>query len=181
MLGNALLTILIESAISKDAIVQPELQLSRWRGRIFDGAHRVDVAIVEHDACFPIELKLGLNRMGRNEFTTRFLPECSTSHGDKRIRGSMISILERNWTIGADDPIEVRVDTREIHLSRPWALIVRKQIVEKWAGTSSPELSGWCKQVVFEDLVEFFGAPSDFNELVGELISGNHYNEWIAT
>ncbi len=157
-----------------------ELPLDNWCDRIFDGAHRIDVAVIEGEACFPIELKLGLSRMGATTFSSRFLTSVSTSHHDTRIKGGMISILDRRWEGRENDVIEVKATPEKIQLVRPWTLVVRKEVAQNWSNTSTPNLSRYCRVVVLEDLVSMFGSPNDFNYLVGKLVAGDYYNKWFV-
>jgi hypothetical protein len=166
--------------LSEMSRVVVELPLGSWCGRIFDGAHRVDVAVVDKEICFPIELKLGLSRMRSKEFSKRFLASISTSHGDRRIKGGMISILDRRWEGREDDVIEIDTANFNTSLSRAWALVIRKEIVKKWMDTEYPPLSSYCKLVVLEDLIDVFGSPNEFNELVKDLVTGDYFNEWFV-
>ncbi|MGR5001805.1 hypothetical protein [Vibrio celticus] len=82
---------------SSTFIAVPEIRLDACAGSIFDGVDKVDICILDTEAktCFPIEAKLGLDRLSKNEFAKRFMKPCKTSHNDTRVSGSMISILER--------------------------------------------------------------------------------------
>ena len=84
-------------AISENLVIVPEVRPNNCGPLAFDGTHRIDVAVLDLDTriCFPFEAKLGLDRLSKNEFSKRFLNQCGTSHKDTRVRGSMISILER--------------------------------------------------------------------------------------
>lgn len=157
-----------------------ELPLDNWCGRIFDGAHRVDVAVVDDGICFPIELKLGLSRMSAREFTSRFLTSVSTSHRDRRIKGGMISILDRRWEGRDNKVVEAKAAPKNLPLSRSWSLVIRNEVAKKWADTSRPLLSSYCRVVILEDLIDKFGSPGDFNELVSSLVVGDYFDEWFV-
>jgi len=159
----------------------PELRLNKCGGLYFDGAHKIDVAALSNDTgeCYPIEAKLGFNRLGKNEFEKRFLGECRTSHGNKRVKGSMISILERKLPKACDNQhLSVSWQDRTYTVSTTWTLVARKVVVEKWRATQAPQLSNNCRVVEFESLVELYGSSSKFNALVKNLISINYFNEW---
>ena len=128
-----------------------------------------------------MELKQGLSRMSAREFSSRYLQECATSHNNTRIKGSMISILERNWFDGTDFPLKVKIREKLIPVSKNWTLVVREKAAAKWASSFKPALSSRCKLVVFEELVRCYGSATDFNILVQELVSGDYYHEWINT
>lgn len=157
-----------------------ELPLKNWCGRIFDGAHRVDVAIVDESTCFAIELKLGLSRMSTSAFSSRFLTQVSTSHGDKRMKGGMISILDRRWERRENDEIVAKHYPENVKLKRSWALVVRKEIADKWANSSKPNLSSNCRVIILEDLIDMYGTPDDFNKLVSNLVDGDYFGEWFV-
>ncbi len=167
-------------SLTDESKIVCELPLDNWCGRIFDGVHCIDVAVVGDKFCFPIELKLGLSRMGTTVFSSRFLNSVSTSHGDARIKGGMISILDRRWEGKENDVIEAKTAPDKIQLARPWTLVIRREIAQSWANTATPNLSPYCRVVVFEDLVNLFGSPSDFNHLVGKLVAGDYYNKWFV-
>ena len=66
---------------------------------ICDGAQRVDVLCGSSGQwAMAFELKLGEERLGANEFQRRFLKECATSHAGSRLKGAMISVLDRRFS-----------------------------------------------------------------------------------
>jgi len=78
--------------------VEPELRLNKCGTLGFDGVHKVDISVLNPSdkMCYPIEAKLGFDRLSKSEFEKRFLTGCGTSHKNTRVKGSMISIIERD-------------------------------------------------------------------------------------
>lgn len=158
----------------------PEVQLCNCGHYRFDGAHKVDVALLHRDRgiCVPCEAKLGQDRLSASAFDGRFLQPCGTSHKDSRIAGSMIAILEgRLPETCCDRPVVVRHEGVEYTLTPLWFLIVRRRVIESW-GRKSP-VSQNCLTVPMEDIVEAYGGAARFNELVTELITKDYYREWF--
>ena len=56
--------------ISEESTAVSELQLSSCGDYGFDGAHKIDVAILDKitGGCIPCEAKLGKDRLGKSEF-----------------------------------------------------------------------------------------------------------------
>ena len=159
----------------------PSLKLEQCAGLIFDGGHRIDVAIINSDSktCHPIEAKLGFSNMSRNAFQRRFLSFCGTSHENRRIKGSMISILENNLPIQCKgSPVTVLYNKKQYQISKEWTLVCRKKIIEKWSTSGKPELTNYCQIIAFEDLVWCFGGKERFNELVKKLVTFDYYSTW---
>jgi|TARA_Y100001951_G_scaffold98490_1_gene99376 hypothetical protein len=159
----------------------PELRLNKCGNYGFDGVHKIDVAVLNHETgiCYPIEAKLGFDRLGKNEFEKRFLSKCGTSHRNTRIKGSMISILERKLpSETTSKELTVSWDGREFMVSHSWALITRKAIIDRRKISGPPRLSKNCQVFEFESLVENYGSKFDFNALIGRLISIDYYTEW---
>ena len=159
----------------------PNLQLATCGDLRFDGAHKVDIAILDKDAlsCIPCEAKLGNDRLGKTEFENRFLGSCQTSHNDTRIKGSMIAILERKLPIQClNSPVLVTHEGRNYQLTSPWILITRKTILNSWAKYGLPPLSPACIHIAFEAIVEALGGKTPFNALVSELVSFDYYDRW---
>ncbi len=190
--GEPLLTKMYESsgAVRKELLgeevqayqsAKHEVPLKSWNGRIFDGVHRIDVAALDSEAasCVAIELKLGLSRMSNAAFTKRFLAGTSSSHAGKRVKGSMVSVLERLSDESANVPIYAEYEGRRCTLARQWVLVVRAQVANQWSRGERPALSSYCRLVVFEDLVEVFGGRQRFNQVVASLLAGDYYAEWV--
>ncbi len=159
----------------------PNLQLSACAEYRFDGAHKIDMAILDRTAssCVPCEAKLGKDRLGKKEFENRFLKPCLTSHRDSRIAGSMISILERKLPSRClDTPVLVNHEGRAYQVTSPWILIMRRSIYDSWKRHGAPSLSPACIHISFESIVQAFGRKVPFNSLVAELVSFDYYETW---
>lgn len=164
-----------------------EAPLSRSGRFGFDGASRIDVALLDQAAtpnssrrrCVPCEAKLGTERMTERAFNARFLRECKTSHGDTRIRGSMPAILERKLEGVLDRELITTVAGEDFDVTSKWALVLREQIARKWV-THPPALSGRCTLVVFEELVEAYGGAKAFDALVRELTLFDYHDAWLT-
>lgn len=162
-------------------IFVPEIRLNNCGALGFDGVHKVDIAVLNSvtKSCYPVEAKLGFDRLGKNEFEKRFLKECGTSHGDSRVTGSMISILERKLPdTCANRDLSVMHGENTFLLTPKWSLVCRKSIIEKWKQAGRPALSSNCHVVAFENLVEMYGSHSAFNSLVKQLVSFDYYKMW---
>jgi hypothetical protein len=161
----------------------PNLQLSACARFRFDGAHKIDIAILDktHFSCIPCEAKLGNDRLGKREFQNRFLKSCLTSHRNSRIAGSMIAILERKLPSPCfNAPVLVSHEGRDYQVASPWILIMRKTIHDSWKKYGVPSLSPACIHVSFEAIVEAVGGKTPFNSLVGELVSFDYYKTWMV-
>jgi hypothetical protein len=160
----------------------PSLRLSSCARFRFDGAHKIDIAIIDSAAlrCVPCEAKLGNDRLGKKEFGARFLKPCSqTAHPDPRIGGSMISILERKLPSEClDVPVCASYEGRDHQVTLPWILIMRKAIYDSWERHGTPPLSPMCIRVSFESIVQAFGGKEPFNTLVCKLVSFDYYDIW---
>jgi hypothetical protein len=62
----------------------PNLKLATCGCFRFDGAHKIDIALLNKAAliCIPCEAKLGNDRLGKTKFEERFLGSCLTSHNN---------------------------------------------------------------------------------------------------
>ena len=162
--------------------VIPEIRLDQCGSLIFDGVHKIDVSVLDlnNGVCYPIEAKLGLDRLSKNEFQKRFISDCGTSHNESRVKGSMISILEQRLPIqckGLD--LTVTFEGQKFIVSDRWSLVCRDLVIDKWSDTGSPELSKKCSIISFENIVKTYGNKKEFNELMNSLLKQDYYNEWI--
>lgn len=167
----------------RDFFAVPEIRLNPCSGLIFDGTHKVDICILDRHSnkCFPIEAKLGLERLAQKTFNNRFLKPCSTSHLATRVSGSMISVLERQLPSQCKGQnLSVTYKGNIYTLTEDWALLAREQVHSKWMINGFPSLSSKCKYLVFEDIVRKFGSSSDFNYLVSRLLKVDFYSEWLG-
>lgn len=159
----------------------PELRLNKCGAVDFDGVHKIDVAALcpETGICYPIEVKMGFDRLGKNEFEKRFLGECGTSHGNTRVKGSMISILEGKLPQPCKGQVlTVSWQGRQFTVSPLWVLVARKSVTKKWKESKAPRLSSNCRVIDFEHLVEVYGSAHEFNLLVGRLINVDFFTKW---
>lgn len=160
----------------------PEIRLDRCEHLIFDGAHKIDISLLDmrNNTCIPIEAKLGLDRLSKSEFEKRFLKGCHTSHNETRIAGSMISVLERLLPPECNDKqLSVIYEGQRFTLSNQWGLISREKIFNRWNQGSFPKLSANCRHLKFEELVRKFGSKDNFNSLITELLDVDFYSQWI--
>jgi len=170
------------SLTEKEFIAVPEAQLNRFEKYGFDGAHKLDVALLFGNTrkCLGLEAKLGIERLNRREFDKRFLMECGTSHGKSRISGSIIAILEGKLPNRRESSrIIVKHQQTEYELLPTWILVVRNRILNDWSRLGRPSLSDHCHILPFEKIVGNFGGRDLFNSLVREILEGDYYREWI--
>jgi hypothetical protein len=163
------------------SIAIPNLQLTACNPFRFDGAHKIDIAILDKAtfSCIPCEAKLGNDRLGKTEFEKRFLGSCPTSQKNTRIAGSMIAILERKLPSPClNSPVLVSHEGRDYRVTSPWVLILRKAVYDSWAKYGAPLLSPACIHISFEAIVEALGGKAPFNSLVCELVNFDYYETW---
>ena len=160
----------------------PEIRLNDCNPLIFDGAHKVDICLLDtsQKLCYPIEAKLGLDRLSRNEFKKRFLAPCGISHNNTRISGSIISVLERNLPgICKGHDLSVTYNNEHFRLTAIWGLIIRSKVAVRWSKNATPDLSQDCKIMNFEQLVLNNCSREKFNDLVYKVVNGDYYSSWI--
>lgn len=158
----------------------PEAPLASYGSLRFDGASRIDVALVNDSSSkvMACEAKLGVDRLGAREFDSRFLAPCCTSHQGTRVRGSMPAILDRKLP-ASKAPLLARIDDRELEVEPTWILVVRLRVAERWIRRGRPGLSRRCHVVPFEDLVAAYGGRDPFNALVRELLDVDYFGAWL--
>lgn len=173
-----------ELALPFDEFVAlPEVSLDPCSGLIFDGTHKVDICILDAKSkvCFPIEAKLGLDRLSQKAFNGRFLSPCKTSHGGSRVSGTMISILEGKLPAQCQGSnLSVTYKDHQYVLTKEWGLITREKVYSKWEINGFPCISDKCKYLNFEDVVKKYGTSTDFNELVYKLLNADFYKQWVG-
>jgi len=173
-----------DAVIQNDSIkVIPEIRLDACGSLIFDGVHKIDVSVLDLNKgiCYPIEAKLGLDRLSKNEFEKRFIADCGTSHQAARVKGSMVSILERRLPVqckGHD--LTVTYNGQKFIVSDNWSLVCRQPVINKWSLTGKPALSEKCSITSFESLVRAYGSNNDFNNLMKRLLEKDYYAEWLT-
>jgi|GEM_PF-3747106 len=167
------------------SVAHAEMKLHRCYEYKFDGAHAIDVGFVDAETAtvVPCEVKLGFDRLSSSEFTSRFMGQCSVSaHNDKRIAGQMVAILDgRLPDVCERRQITAIVEDKTFTLEGEWYLVLRKSVLTRWERTSKPALSERCTTISFEDIVESFGSPSDFNSLVADFLQFDYFKEWLGT
>lgn len=169
---------------SSTFIAVAEIRLDACAGLIFDGGHKVDICILDTEAktCFPIEAKLGLDRLSKNEFAKRFIKPCETSHNDTRVSGGMISILERQLPAQCmNQDLYVTYLGEKYLVSAKWGLIARSAIHDKWSSNGFPTLSPNCKHLAFEKLARSYGDKSSFNRLITEMLEVDFHEQWVKS
>lgn len=145
---------------------------------ICDGAQKVDVLCGSvNSRAMAFELKLGEERLGTNEFQRRFLKESSTSHAGTRLKGTMISVLDRHFSESETAVLRAFVSTKNWEIVRPWWLVVRDPIWSRWKQSGIPSLTNG-RILVLGKLVQEFGGEEAFNALVRELVCGNAFEAW---
>jgi len=184
--SNSVRSILMNAMEIKSStfIAVPEIGLDACAGLIFDGVHKVDICILDTEAktCFPIEAKLGLDRLSKNEFTKRFMEPCKTSHNDSRVSGSMISILERQLPAQCiNQELYITYLGEKYLVSDKWGLIARSAVLDKWFSNGFPMLSFNCKYLAFEDLASSYGDKGSFNRLITEMLEIDFYKQWVKS
>ena len=166
-----------------EPIAHGEVPLSPYSGRSFDGAHKVDlVVLLNRDLGVPFEVKLGDTRMTKSRVDEEWLDGCGLSHGGRRIRGNMMSILERKLPNELpQDDLKVRLEPdRYVKLTEEWFVIGRSNVLEGWNGAARPSFSPRAQLLDFESIIEHFGGKERFNDAVRDLLCFDYYDTWIA-
>ena len=166
-----------------EPIAHGEVPLSPYSGYSFDGAHKVDlVVLLDRDLGVPFEVKLGDTRMTRRRVDEEWLNGCGLSHEGRRIRGNMMSVLERKFPdeLPRDD-LKVRLEPdRYVKLTREWFVIAKRDVLDGWREGVRPAFSPCFRPLAFESIVEHFGGKEKFNDAVHDLLSFDYYDTWIA-
>lgn len=174
----------IFGSLNLDTVIAvPEVRLNPCGGLNFDGAHKIDIAILDtkNKVCIPVEAKLGENRLTAGEFNKRFLSECGTSHKGSRVKGNMISILERNLPNQCKGSnLTVTYSNATYSILNEWYLICRESVLEKWKKSRFPDLSQSNSQVSIESIINAFGGKDVFNKLVRELLDIDYHDKWLG-
>ncbi|MBL8026627.1 MAG: hypothetical protein JNL74_09460 [Fibrobacteres bacterium] len=160
----------------------PNIQLTSCGNYRFDGAHKLDIGILDisKKECVAIELKLGKDRLSASQIDRRFLCNCGTSHNNSRISGNMMAILERKLPDQCKScEIEISVEEELYTLSKRWFFVCRQQVVDSWT-VSKPSLSENCTIITAESIIEKLGDKSIFNDIVKSHIDFDYYEKWIA-
>ena len=141
-----------------------------------DGAQTIDVLCAGRTGlAVAMEVKLGETRMTIGEFRRRFCVRCEESrHVDSRLRGSMVSVLERDLPFPGGKLV-VGIDDGEWIVSQAWWLVVRRRVWRSWRKTSPVRNA---RVLLFEDLASMYGSDREFDELMTEIIGTDFANRW---
>lgn len=139
----------------------------------FDGEHRVDLCLlVSGKDAIPIEVKAG--SVVRSVVSGRF------SHGDRRIAGNMLGILDRQLP---DDlrhlDLFVRLNDVEYPLSRKWGVIAPASMIERWKS-----LSSFVSQPILIDINQLCSkaGPDAFNAAAKKVLhSEDYFVDWVQS
>lgn len=167
---------------SGEQIAHRELPLLPYGGIGFDGASRVDLVIrLSRDRAVPFEIKLGATRLGKLRVDGEWLCGCDFSHGKKRFRGNMMSILERKFPEGVPrDDLRVKLsDEVPLTLSHSWMVVAKAIALKNWGAPARPAFSEHVRFVSFESIVDCYGGKAEFNELVREMLAFDYYDAWV--
>jgi hypothetical protein len=146
-----------------------------------DGAQKIDVLCVGGQHGIAIEAKLGESLMLGDQFRKRFCAPCEVSlHQNRRLRGSMIAVLERSFhgDVPKCSEIVCRIGDRTVTLSLGWWLVVRRSVLALWVKRQDVPVSAQFARVVeFESLVALYGHDR-FDALVREVVGENFATKW---
>lgn len=157
----------------------PHCALASRRELIFDGQHKVDVALwVKPESIFALELKLGKTGLSAREFNKRFLSDCEKSH--TRGRGTMISILEGVSSHVSGGGVSVKLGSNtSITLAPKWGLVVQESVLGNWARRGRPALSENVMTISIKILVDACCEREEFNALVTKQLPQDCYDSWL--
>jgi hypothetical protein len=164
---------------SEPRIAFPETSLCRFNDRAFDGACRIDVAVLlKPDTATAFELKLGDTRLSARRVNEEWLVPCGTSHGGQRWKGNVMAVLDQRFSEPVDGQLTVTIGERTVPLTREWFVVARRETLDSWQRVR-PNFSRYTRLLAFEDMVESFGGEEPFNRMVREMLDVNFYREWV--
>lgn len=146
---------------------------------LFDGAHQVDIlAVGAASSAFPIEAKLGVDRLSPAEFTKRFLlPVGLSKHSPPRVTGSMVALLMGGGAAPlGTTPLQAAIPGAP-HLSTAWGLVIRAGTWAKWR-MSEPPIGPNGHIFIFEQIASSYGPPADFDTLVHQVVGRDFFSSW---
>lgn len=146
----------------------------------FDGASTIDLVVHTSHRAIPIEVKLGITRLGANRFANDFLRDCERSrHKRPRWNGTIIGFLERRFAGLQSHPpmLEALLNGKRVPLTEHWVLISRRSIAHRLR--EHRNLLQRAKVVGLEDLIDRIGGREPFNELVGNLFRFDYFERWF--
>jgi hypothetical protein len=152
-----------------------------------DGEQKVDVICTGFGSkAIAFEAKLGESRMAPAEFRKRFCVPCvKSTHSDARLSGSMIAVLQRDIEFGGLPTLVAKIDKQEFTLLRPWWLVLRQSVIEKWVKAKNipvikvenkPDDSA--RVLSFESLAQIYGSEQEFDSLVKRLVGSDFADRW---
>lgn len=149
---------------------------------LFDGAHGIDVLSSGPDPRgLAMEAKLGLDRMAPGEFKRRFLAHASfTTHTRRRIKGSMLAILNYRAMQGGESlPLRTTAPSG-IEIVPAWFLVIRQAVWTNWTRRKHevPPLARGAHVLIFEEIVKKHGDGRSFDALVQRLVGADFYESW---
>ncbi len=143
-----------------------------------DGEQTVDVLCTGAKSAIAFEAKLGETRMGKSEFHKRFCGPCEiSSHSDPRLRGSMIAVLERSLPFKDDSQLVAHADDTQWSLAKPWWLVLRQTVVDKWQKEDKLPVDS-ARVLVFDALAKAYGSRRHFDQLVHQVVGAEFANRW---
>jgi hypothetical protein len=162
-------------------IAYTDVTLLPYAGKIFDGASRIDIVVLlSENLGVPLEIKLGTTRLSKTRIDEEWLNGCGLSHRDSRIKGNIMSILERRFPDSVPaDSLMANVCGRPVTLTDDWFIVARAKVVDAWIGPRRPIFSPKAKLCRFEDIVRSFGGRAPFNTLMKKLLDFDYYSEWV--
>lgn len=159
-----------------------EVKIAPYAGISFDGASRVDmIFLVGPLLAIPFEIKLGTTRLSKSRIDDEWLSGCEWSHGNRRFKGNMMSILERKFPASVPNGnLKVELpDNREVVLTPEWCLIARQRTLDGWHSNGRPAFSDRVRFLSVEAIVSAYGGHQAFNDLVRNMLSFDYYNTWF--
>lgn len=142
-----------------------------------DGEQKVDVLGAGAACAIAFESKLGETRMASNQFRNRFCGQCKTTHGDSRISGSMVAVLERNFPFAGESILVAEFDDEKWALVRPWWLVVRQSILQKWQKANDIPVAS-ARILTFDSLAALYGSRQQFDQLVQRVVGSDFAGRW---
>jgi hypothetical protein len=145
-----------------------------------DGAQKLDCFVTDGTNGLAIEVKLGAERMAKATFESRFLTDCDRSgHKDARLKGNIIAVLDGRYASLSTSsvPLAAVGKIAMVPLATEWLLVLRRVVWRGWTTNGKPSLKH-ATIVVFEDLVPLVGGPSEFNQIVLNLLGKEFAQAW---
>lgn len=142
-----------------------------------DGEQKVDVLCAGTASAIAFEAKLGETRMASSDFRKRFCGQCKTSHSESRLSGSMVAVLDRKFPFDGTYDLIAKVDDVQWRLVRPWWLVVRQSVVDKWRKAKDIPVAS-ARILVFDALAQTYGSRQQFEQLVQRVVGSAFAGRW---